>query len=522
MGLLTRMADSLSPLQNYPNGDDYWYRNRGTSTLSGVQIDADSAKTISAVFACVRVIAESIATLPLNMFERNADGSKMRMHKHPLQETLHSQANPFQTAVEFRELMTALALLRGSAFALIEDTDEATGACDLIPLHPDLMTVRYYGDYGQVRRYFYGMPQVEIPSGNIFHLRGFDGIGIANVARESMALTKATEEYGQRFFGQGQRPIGFLSVPQNDKRVPMNNTTYERVKEQIKEIYSGMKNSHQIAVLEDGVTWQAMGMTAEDSQFLETRRFQIEEIARWFRVPPHKIGHLDKATFSNIEQQSIEFVTDSLRPWLVRWEQTIRRDLIREPGRFFAEHNADALLRGDTTQRYAAYALAIDRGILSPNEVRERENLNPREDQWGSAYNRNLNQTTTADPAVSTVPTDPNAPDPEARAFDFEVRHPVVIAAATRMAERELHAIKSLVPDPSGEITSAWAVTFYAKHADMITESLAIPAAKAKEFCDAQRTRLLLYGREKMCEWTIQIAEELTQIAGHYHKENRK
>lgn len=503
MGLLTRMAD-LSPLQTYSAGDDYWYQPRGLPTKAGVIVDAESAKTIPAVFACVRVIAETVATLPLDIFKRLDNGTKQKYATHPLQETLHNQANPYQTAVEFRELMTAFALLRGSAFALIDQPDPAREQYDLIPLHPDLMKVRYYGEYGEVRRYFYGTQQKEIRAEDIFHLRGFDGVGIANAARESMALTKATEEYGQRFFGQGQRPVGFLSVPQNDKRLPMNDIVFKRMQEQLKETYAGLEKSHQIAVLEDGMTWQAMGLSAEDSQFLETRKFQTEEIARWFRVPPHKIGHLDKATYSNIEQQSIEFLTDCLRPWLVRWEQTIRRDLITQPRFYYAEHNVDAILRGDMETRYTAYATAIDKGIMNPNEVRSKENMNPRDDPWGDAYTRNLNQTTTADPE----------PAPAMRPARANDRHPVVQAAALRMAEREAHALKSLSSDAD---IAAWSASFYEKHAGIIAEALALPIEKSTAFCQAQRNRLELHGREKLIGWTVPIAEELVGITDRHH-----
>ena len=493
--------------QNYSNGSDYWYHSRSNSlpTLAGASVDFESAKTIPAVFACVRVIAETIATLPLDMYSREQDGSKKRYVEHPLHETLHNQANPYQTAVEFRELMTAIALLRGSAFAYIDQPDPARDQYDLIPLHPDLMEVRYFGKYGEVRRYFYGAQKVEMNAGDIFHLRGFDGIGIARVARESMGLTKATEEYSARFFGQGQRPVGFLSVPQNEKRLPMGDAVFERMKGQLKEIYTGPAGQHQIAVLEDGVQWQAMGLSAEDSQLLESRKFQTEEIARWFRVPPHKIGHLDKATYSNIEQQSIEFLTDCIRPWLVRWEQTIRRDLITQPRFYFAEHNVDAILRGDMATRYTAYATAIDKGIMSPNEARAKENWNPRADVWGNAYTRNLNQTTTADAAVATAPSTPRASS-----------HPVIHAAATRLADREKQAVKSM---PTGADVTAWATTFYAKHAVIMAEAMALPLEKATAFCDAQRHRLELHGAEKLIEWTEPIAREIELITHTHHVE---
>jgi HK97 family phage portal protein len=547
MGILKTMtigavagADAQT-LNAYTNGDDYWYTPRASPTMAGVTIDTEKAITISTVFACVRVIAETIATLPLDIYRRNADGSKQKDPKHRLQSTLHSQANPNMTAVDFREMMTALALMRGAAYAYIDEQDEESPW--LYPLHPDLMEVRRYGEYGQVVRYFYGREKKEIPAENLVKLRGFDGIGLVNIARESMALTLATEQYGSRFFGQGQRPVGFLSVPQNDKRVPMKDETFERIRKQLRELYAGIDKAHQIAVLEDGVTWQAMGLSAEQSQFLETRRFQTEEIARWFRVQPHKIGHLDKATYSNIEQQSIEFVTDTLRPWMVRWEQTIRRDLIGEPD-FFAEHNADAILRGDAASRYTAYATAIDKGIMSPNEVRAKENLNARDDEWGDAFVRNLNQTTTADeddPEPAAEPPQPTrpfgaptSPPPPADVEDdahvstsdgtsarLHVRTSVrpnvrresalakiVTAAATRLAEREVQFLRT---HPAA--TKDEQATFYARQAAIMQEALCIDEARAVAYCEGQRARLEFTGREKLLSSTDKIVDELCALA---------
>jgi HK97 family phage portal protein len=228
-------------------------------------------------------------------------------------------------------------------------------------------------------RYSYRRPDGSLriyTQDEIFHMRGLSSNGIVGLsplsaAREVIGAAIATQAYGSRLFSNDARPGGILEHPGK-----IGEDAAVRLRQSWTAAHSGVGNSHKVAVLEEGMTFKALSMSAEDSQFLQTREFQVGEIARIFRIPPHMIGDLKRATFSNIEQQAIEFTTHTIRPWLVRWEQAIARDLIPD-GEVFAEHNVDALLRGDLSGRYAAYAVGIQNGWLSSNEIRSLENLNP-------------------------------------------------------------------------------------------------------------------------------------------------
>jgi len=377
--------------------------------------------------------------------------------------------------MEFREWMTAIAMLRGNAFAEIEDSP--SGGYQLWPIHPDAVRVEYAG---KGRRYMLMDMKTrewkETPGENIFHLAAFQGLSVVTLARETMGLTIAAERYAAKFFAQGQRPIGSIEM----KEGSLSDDAYGRIRKQIDAWHGGWENAHRMLILEEGATWKQIGLSAQDSQFLETRKFQVEEICRWFRVPPHKIAHLERSTNNNIEQQAIEFVSDAILPWAVRWEQAIRRDLILNPDRFYAKHNLEGLLRGDVKTRFGAYAVGISHGILNPNECREIEDRNPRKDSEGDAFRRPLNSTTTANPA-SVPPTGqpggdrplPGKPKGEDRATLM------AFAAAKLLAVRETRALKT-----GGDLAP-----FLAKHARSVEEALAVPPEKAMGYCADLATR---------------------------------
>lgn len=334
---------------------------------------------VSAVFACVRIIAETVASLPLNVYERLPDGGKTRAPTHPLYSVLHSYGNDEMTAFSVRELLQTHLCLYGNAFAEIE-YDAAGRIRGLWPLRPDRVTPFRTPD-GPIA-YQVTLPngqQVILPKDRIFSIVGFGGDGIKGasvlqMARESIALSIATERYGAKFFGNGARPGGVLEHP-----ATMSQEAQDRLRSSWNEMHSGLDRAHRIAILEEGMSYKAIGLPPEDSQFLETRKFQIGEIARIFRIPPHMIGDLERATFSNIEHQSIEFVVHCIRPWLVRWEQSIQQQLFsdRDRPRYFAEFNVDGLLRGDIKSRYEAYAIGRQNGWLSANMILTMENMDP-------------------------------------------------------------------------------------------------------------------------------------------------
>lgn len=357
------------------------------STNTNIVVNEQTAMSVSAVFSCVRIISETVASLPLVTYERTRDG-KQRAVKHPLYNVLHDVGNDEMTAFLVREIMQQHLCTHGTAYAE-KELDGAGRLKGLWPLRPDhVTTVRTpEGDLA----YQVVLPngqQVVFPKERIFKIVGFGGDGIKgasilSMAREAIGLAIATEQYGAKFFGSGARPGGVLEHPG-----ALTEEAASRLRTSWNEMHSGLDKSHRIAILEEGMSYKQIGLPPEDSQFLQTRKFQIEEICRIFRVPPHLVGSLDRATFSNIEHQGIDFVVHTIRPWLVRWEQAILSQLLtpEERKRYFAEHNVDGLLRGDIKSRYEAYAIGRQNGWLSADDIRGLENQNPLPDGQGQKY----------------------------------------------------------------------------------------------------------------------------------------
>ena len=314
----------------------------GTRSAAGVAVNADAAMRISAVYAAVSIIAETTGSLPLHMYESLGDAGKRPVPDHALEEKLHYQPNDYQTAVEFREMMTAFALLRGAGIA---ERRRIRGGrdFDLVPLHPDALTrertargwrYRYYDDRTRQSRVL--MPE------DLFIVRGRFGKSVIDFARDSLGLARQMDIYAGNLFARGARPSGVLT-----HQKLLSPKARRNLRLALNEYAAGGDNEGRPMLLEEGMEWQAIGMKNSDMEFLESRKFSIAEIARWFRVPPHKLQDLDRATNNNIELQSLEFVVDTMVPWCVRWEQSIRRDLIGDV-RFFAKHTLAGLMRGDT------------------------------------------------------------------------------------------------------------------------------------------------------------------------------
>jgi len=374
----TRYIEIRSSLANPDKWLVEWFAGGGKAA-SGVTVNENTALNSTAVFACVRILAETIASLPLVVYERLESGGKQRAQGHYLYSILHDQPNPEMTSFEFRETLMGHLALWGNAYAEIE-RDNAGRVVGLWPLRPDKMRVMRDE---QSLRYEYQLPNsgtvAVLRQQNVLHIRGLSSNGIVGyspirLAREAIGLALATEEFGARFFGQGSRPSGVLEHPGQ-----LSEEAAKRLRKSWEELHSGLSNAHRIAILEEGMSWKQIGVPPEDAQFLETRKFQITEIARIYRIPPHMLADLERATFSNIEHQAIEFVVHTIRPWLVRWEQALKRDLFMPAERdiYFAEFLVDGLLRGDIESRYRAYSVGRQWGWLSANDVRELENMNP-------------------------------------------------------------------------------------------------------------------------------------------------
>lgn len=360
-------------------------------TTSGNPVNERTAMQTTAVYACVRILAEAVASLPLHVYEYQDDGGKKLVHDHPLYYLLHDEPNPEMTSFVFRETLMSHLLIWGNAYAQII-RDGAGRVLGLYPLLPDKMEVQR-DDKGNIY-YVYSRNSDENPTfkeyGNIklkaedvLHIPGlgFDGlIGYSPIAmaKNAVGMTLACEEYGASFFANGANPGGVLEHPGVLKDP-------SKVRESWNSVYRGVSNAHKIAVLEEGMKYQQIGIPPEEAQFLETRKFQINEIARLYRIPPHMVGDLDKSSFSNIEQQSLEFVKYTLDPWVIRWEQSLQRSLLLpgEKGKYFIKLNVDGLLRGDYQSRMNGYAVGRQNGWFSANDIREMENMNPIPDEEG-------------------------------------------------------------------------------------------------------------------------------------------
>jgi len=350
----------------------------GNSTYSGVSVTEDNAMRSSAVYACIRIISESIASLPLVLYKQQGR-NKNRATTHPLYPLLHDLANPEMTAFEWRELMIAHTLLTGNGYSekVIDSQGRVTA---LWPLNPRKMET--YEKRADGLWWFYRTPDNQlraIPQYRIHHIKGLgDGImgysPIQQAARQAVGLSLAAEEYGSRFYSNGARPGLILKHPGK-----LSPAAAERLKASFASEHQGLSNAHRTKILEEGMDVTAIGIPNNEAQFLETRKFQVTEIARIYRVPPHMLADLDRATFSNIEQQSLNFVIYTLMPWLVRHEQAIYRDLLSEAERrnHFAKYIVEGMLRGDALSRYQSYQVAINNTILTPNEIRELEDRNP-------------------------------------------------------------------------------------------------------------------------------------------------
>lgn len=360
-------------------------------TTSGKPVNERTAMQTTAVYACVRILAEAVASLPLHVYEYQDDVGKKLVHDHPLYYLLHDEPNPEMTSFVFRETLMSHLLIWGNAYAQII-RDGAGRVLGLYPLLPDKMDVQrddrgniyyVYSRNSDENPMFKEYGDIRLKAEDVLHIPGlgFDGlIGYSPIAmaKNAVGMTLACEEYGASFFANGANPGGVLEHPGVLKDP-------SKVRESWNSVYRGVNNAHKIAVLEEGMKYQQIGIPPEEAQFLETRKFQINEIARLYRIPPHMVGDLDKSSFSNIEQQSLEFVKYTLDPWVIRWEQSLQRSLLLpgEKGKYFIKLNVDGLLRGDYQSRMNGYAVGRQNGWFSANDIREMENMNPIPDEQG-------------------------------------------------------------------------------------------------------------------------------------------
>ena len=457
-----RTAPDLPDIQNNvrDSGTTFFF---GRSS-SGENVDEKSAMQIATVYACVRLLADSVAQIPLHLYKWDGEDRSVKAREHPLYKILHRQANPEMTKFSFMEMLMVQLLLWGNAYAQIV-RDGKNSVLGLYPLLPE--NVEIDRDESGKLYYIYHAYTNDVPGETnkdiyfrreeILHIPGlgFNGlVGFSPIAmmKNPLGSTISVEKYGSSFFRNNGQPIGVLQHPTTLKDP-------ERLRQDWKRIYGGSENAHNVAILEEGMTYKPISLPPEDSQFLSTREFDVETICSIFRVPPHMVQFLKRSTFNNIEHQSIDFVVHTLDPWLIRIEEAIVKDVLLEDEQdiYYPKFNVDGLLRGAVEDRMRAYSIAIASGIITSNEARQKENLPPfppeegadhpivngsyvRLSDVGAAYGRNIpsqEQTQQSQPEEQSKPTKLANPDKEANPDDDEKQEQETEKANKKHTERK-------------------------------------------------------------------------------------
>ncbi len=397
--IISKIFKARDKPSDYYTGSNYTYLFGPTT--SGKSVNEFTAMQTTAVYSCVRILSEALASLPLHIY-RYKEGGKERVYDHPLYHILHDEPNSEMTSFVFRETLMSHLLIWGNAYVQVI-RDGAGRVLGLYPLLPNKVNVGRdksgeifytYARTSDENPNFKDYGTVVLRKQDVLHIPGlgFDGlVGYSPIAmaKNAVGMTLACEEYGASFFANGANPGGVLEHPGVLKDP-------KKVRDSWNEVYRGTNNAHKVAVLEEGMKYQQIGIPPEEAQFLETRKFQINEIARLYRIPPHMVGDLEKSSFSNIEQQSLEFVKYTLDPWVIRWEQALQRSLLlpKEKSEYFIKLNVDGLLRGDYQSRMNGYSIGRQNGWLSANDIREMEDMNSiSEDEGGDLYLINGNMT---------------------------------------------------------------------------------------------------------------------------------
>jgi HK97 family phage portal protein len=476
----------LKPFQRRSSlsNPDGWFINMagGQPTFTGRPVTAATAMQSIAVYACVKILAESVASSPLFVYKRIGAG-KEKARNFYLYPVLHGSPNDQQTSYEFKSLVIAHWALRGNHYSekLMDQGGRVRG---LSPLDPDRMSIKWGPGGDLIYEYrFRNGGQKEFTPDQIFHFRGLstDGIcGLSPIAqfRQAIGVAQAQEEYAGRMYGNGMRPSGVFEHPE-----VMSQEAHERLQESIKERYVGLENAGNPVILEEGMKWHSISMTAEDAQFLESRNFQVAEIARIFRIPLHMLNELTHATFSNVEHLGIDFVVHTLRPILVSLEESLAFQLLTPAERedYSIEFLVDALLRGDTESRFKAYSIARVNGWMSANEIRERENMNPLPPEVGDVYLTPVNMAPADQQTDQGDGKKPAPPEPKPKRF-LEFDHSGYIVEGSplhsaldillrdafhRMITKEIKAIdakiRKVAQDGSVDDMQAWLLDFYAE-----------------------------------------------------------
>lgn len=478
MGILVRLLERRSSPENPKTSlSSINWPGDGYRTAAGANVSETTALTIAAVYRAIRLATEAISAIPLIVYTRLERG-KERAVDHWLYRLLHDRPNPEMSSFTFWETIQGHIETWGNAYAEKEMRGDGTVAA-LWPLMPDRTHAERVGGK---KRYKTRLPNGEgviLPDRLVMHIPGFGDNGISGkspigYARESLGLALATQEYGARHFGNGARASGVLVHPQQ-----LSPAARKNIRESWNEMHQGLDKSHRVAILEEGVTWQSISIPPEDSQFLETRRFQVQEIARWFGIPLHMLMDNSTNPAANVEQAAIDWVMHGVRPRAVRIEKVVNWDVVPQ-GKLFAEFQLAALLRGDNASRATYYREMVQIGAMSPNDVRETDNLgNPIE--GGDRYFVPLNWTPLdqagQEPAESDPDDDDDDANPDARTRQLERLHRQLARgyarlfsdAVERSLNRELIAAKRARAKGPPEFRK-WLAEFYPKHLEYLRQ----------------------------------------------------
>lgn len=389
MGIIARLRGAAGPRMESTTlrSPATWFLEAlwGRESASGVQVSEAVAMGLSAYYCGVNMIAGTIGSLPLNVYRRQ--GRKREVaSSHPAQYLLHRRPNPHMSAMSLRQTWVAHAIARGNAYGELV-FDGRANLLEIWPLLPTQTTPKLDEDNRLWYEIRVATGEVRyLPSERVLHIPGlgFDGImgyGLIQVARDAIGLNAAENIYSAKFFRNGGSVSGTIETTNT-----LNDKSFDRLKSEIADKFSGLSNAHRVAILEAGLKYNPINPTHRDSQLIESRRFSIEEWARWLNMPPHKLKEMTHATFSNIEHQNIEWMVDTIDPWLVRFEQEYDDKIFRKNNLFYTKHVVEGRLRGDQKTRFDSYAIARNWGWMSPNDVLELEDRNPLPPDIGDVY----------------------------------------------------------------------------------------------------------------------------------------
>lgn len=499
------------------NDERYWTGALGVSTAAGESVSYNTALKVSAYFACVKLISDTIGILPKHVMEYLPDGSRKRAENHPLYDLVHLSPNPQQTSIEFFSMMTAHVVMRNNAYARIVSGPRGF-ADQIIPLHPDNVRIQTLPEGGyryMVREGTLG--EKPYNDEDILHLRGFQqdivrGLDMLPLMGESVGVAAATMKYRARFFGNDASPGGVLK-----KAGKISLESQKNLKESWDAAHQ-RGNQHRVAVLEDGLEWQSIGIAPEKAQLIESEEFNAEDICRWMGVPPFMIGLTSKSTSwgTGIEQQNIGFVTYTIMPLTVRWQQAISRDLILVPKKYYVDFVLTGLLRGDSAQRYNVYSIGRELGMFTPNDLLRFEDMNPRTDDGGDQYigdmGRSLSPAQVQGPPPAPMPMEDD--EPEEPSKDDAAANVFLIDAAARVARKEIAALnKSAKRTTTRAELMAEARAFYSGHVAHVCEMMHVTPEAARRYCDDGEDELRAVGPECVAHWEERRTRALVKLA---------